>query len=161
MTDDTFASRLIGDVYGGPAGHTPIRSPLYKIAEAAIKPGFAARVSNGSVYLTNSSDNHFSGTVAMMSGHSDIDTAYSSSTPDYVELYPKGSGEMVWMYYYKQTPSAATAIDDGTVMCLSSVDGYITRGVDSTDADIRVGPCRKYAAGHATNSTLVLVQLSS
>ena len=162
MTSDTFASRLIADVYAGPSNVNVVKSRLYQVGEAGIYPGYAVRVgSDMKVYLAKASDKKVSGIAALKAGH-EIDTAYTITT-DYIEIYEVGSGMEVWAFLLGASPLAPCLPGD---QChLSATDGCVevfayTDGTDTSDSHIlHMGRFLDYSAGHATDELLVRISL--
>jgi hypothetical protein len=162
MASDTFATRLIADIYAGPSGVDVVKSKLYGVGESGIYPGYAVRVStDDKVYLAKESDKKFSGVVALMPGQ-EIDTAYTTS--QFVEIYPAGSGMVVWMYKLYASPLAPVLPGDKAV--LSTTDGMVTiftyaDGTDYDDSYLNsVGVFEEYNAGHLTENKLIKVRLN-
>lgn len=160
---DTFVSKLVADVYAGPANVNVVKSQLYGVGEAGIYPGYFVRVaSDNKIYLAKESDKKISGVAALMPGH-ELDAVYA--TTDYVEIYPCGSGMVVWVYLLGASP--LTPVLPGDKAVISTTDGIATLfayadGTDYDDSHLNsVGVWEEYSAGGTTSvNKLVRLRLS-
>lgn len=155
MSDDTFESRTIGDVYDS----GPVRQEWTVVGEAGIKPGYAIRIgTDGKAYLDSSADGPAAGIAGCADGH-DLDTAYSVG--DLIPYYPVGYGITVWAFLL----GGAGAAMIGDAAIVSATDGILTNfsytdGVENTDTLIlKIGKWASYDAGHATDKHLVKVTI--
>ena len=142
---------------GGP------NDPVDHRAAEAITPCMAltAASTDGSVKPANGgvADENFYGVAGVPEWDApDIDAEVAVDSP--VPVHKKGSGAECWMFL---APAAGPIpVEEGDILILSSTDGYVEKGDESSAAAKAgqvVGVCRKGSPGHATDRKMILVKI--